>query len=195
MRTLLVDNGSTLTRKLAALSPGQEDIVSYETIPEDLSPYALILLSGSSRLPILGNEALFVREVELIKRACVPVVGVCFGHELIAHTFGSSLIRLEAPHKGFTEVTVVRAHSMFNGRNTFTAYENHQFAIRDVGGDMEVLAKTDSGPAVIRHRAKPIYGFQFHPEHHKDEQYGDEIFLTLFAELVPPVSSGRVPVL
>jgi GMP synthase-like glutamine amidotransferase len=184
MKTLLVDNGSTLTKKLALLSPGEEHIVSYQNIPADISDYSLILLSGSSLFPIQGNEVQLVKERRLITNAKIPVVGICFGHELIAETFGGKLLSLNEKVVGLTEVEVIQPHTMFDDTKQFTVYENHQYAVREVGEQLQVLAKTDNYAAVIKHKELPIYGFQFHPEHHTDEQLGDEIFLRLFEQLV-----------
>jgi GMP synthase-like glutamine amidotransferase len=184
MKTLLIDNGSTLTKKLALLSPGEESIVSYQNIPDDISDYALILLSGSSLFPIEGNEARLIKEKQLITNTTVPIVGICFGHELIVSTFGGKLLPLNEKVVGLTEVAVIQPHTMFGSYKQFTVYENHQYGVSDVGQELEVLAKTDMYVAVVKHKKLPIYGFQFHPEHHTDEQFGDEIFLKLFKQLV-----------
>ena len=184
MQTLLIDNGSTLVKKLSLLSPGQETIVSYDEIPEDISQYSLILLSGSSKLPIYGNEERFSKEINLIQTSEIPIVGICLGHELIAHSFNSPLTHFDEQHVGMTEVEVVNDHYMFNGNKSFTVYENHQYGVTGVSDDLKVFAKTNHAIAILKHKLKPIYGFQFHPEHHTDEQYGDEVYLKLFRELV-----------
>jgi GMP synthase (glutamine-hydrolysing) len=180
MKTLLIDNGSTLVKKLAILSPGNEEVVDYAHIPEDLSSYSLIILSGSSKFPVHGNEDTFKAEIELIKNAEVPVVGICLGHELIAHAFGAEILHLGTQHKGLFEVVVTQPHEIFGGKVVFSVYENHQFGITSVPESIEVLAESPNSIAVIKHVDKPIYGFQFHPEHMTDQQYGDEVFLNLF---------------
>ena len=184
MKTLLIDNGSTLTKKLAELSPGNETVVAYNEIPKDISDFSLILLSGSSQLPVYGNEEKFAEEIELIKSSVVPIVGVCLGHELIAHAYNSPLTHLAEQHVGMSEVTVIFEHQMFGGRESFQVYENHQYGVTEISEELVALAKTDHAIATFRHKEKHIYGFQFHPEHHTDEQFGDEVFLKLFRELV-----------
>lgn len=184
MKTLLIDNGSTLTKKLGELSPGEEVIVSYDEIPDDLSAYSLILLSGSSKFPVYGNEDKFSRELNLIRSTNTPVVGICLGHELIAHAFNSPLTHFNKQHVGITTVNVIEKHFMFKDRGSFSVYENHQYGVTKVSDELIALAETDHAIAVIKHREKPIYGFQFHPEHHAEKQLGDEIFLALFKELI-----------
>ncbi len=95
MKTLIVDNGSTLLEKLVKLSPGTEEVVDYENIPDDIRDYSLIILSGSSQFPVVGHEQSLQAEIQLIINAKIPIVGICFGHELIAHAFGAELVHLE----------------------------------------------------------------------------------------------------
>ncbi len=183
MKTLLIDNGSNLTDKLATLSPGDEHVVQYDSIPDDISTYSLIILSGSSKFPVYGNESKLSKEIELIRNTKVPLIGICLGHELIAHAFGSPLTVM-SQHAGMTEIKVSEQHPMFLGKETFTVYENHQFGVTEIGDELEVLAESTHAIAVLKHKSRPIYGLQFHPEHLKEEQYGDEVFLRLFDELV-----------
>ena len=183
VKTLLIDNGSTLTKKLAQLSPGQEDIVNYANIPDDVSSYSLIILSGSSLFPIQGNEDELAKEISLIKNVSVPLVGVCLGHELIAHAYGSPLTQMSR-HIGMTDILVTSPHPMFLGKEVFSVYENHQYGITSVTEELEILARSEHAIAVLKHKTKPIYGLQFHPEHHSEQQFGDEVFLKLFDELM-----------
>jgi anthranilate/para-aminobenzoate synthase component II len=46
------------------------------------------------------------------------------------------------------------------------------------------LAESDHSTAVVAHQRRPIFGFQFHPEHHTDTTYGDEIFYNTYRLLV-----------
>lgn len=180
MKTLLIDNGSTLTKKLAQLTPGEEHIVSYDNIPDDVSLYSLIVLSGSSKFPIEGNERQLEKELNLVRTSSAPIIGICLGHEIIAHAFAAKLEHLEEKHVGITDVQVLSEHAMFQNKEIFSVYENHQYGVIECPLELEVLAKTDHAIAVLKHKTKEIYGFQFHPEHHTDTQFGDEVFLKLF---------------
>jgi GMP synthase-like glutamine amidotransferase len=182
MKTLLIDNGSTLTDKLAKLSPGNETVVTYANIPENLSEFSLVILSGSSKFPVNGNENLFEQEIELIRTATVPIVGICFGHELIAHALGGEVVHLGQKYKGMNTITVTEKHTMFGDKNDFTVYENHQYGIVTTPPELKTLAVSENSIAVFQHTSSPVYGFQFHPEHLTEQQFGDEIFLSLFRD-------------
>ena len=183
MKTLLIDNGSTLTAKLAELSPGNETVVEHGNIPENLNEFSLIILSGSSKFPVNGNESLFAKEIELIRTTSIPIVGICFGHELIAHAFGGDIVYLGQQYKGMSDITVTEKHEMFGDKKDFTVYENHQYGIVTVPPELKALAVSENSIAVFKHTSRPIYGFQFHPEHLTEQQFGDEIFLSLFKDL------------
>lgn len=183
MKTLLVDNGSTLTTKLAELTPGEVEVCSYNAIPDDVTNYHLILLSGSSQFPVEGNEQKLSGEFSLILNAAVPVVGICLGHEIIAKAFGGTIENLHHQHVGLTEVNIIQEHNMFGGVKHFTVYENHRYGLKQVPDSFEVLAETDHAVAIMKHRERPIFGIQFHPEHHTEQQFGDEVFLKLVSSL------------
>jgi GMP synthase-like glutamine amidotransferase len=82
-------------------------VVAYNEIPDNISHYSLILLSSSSRFRIYGNEEKFTKEIDLIRVTEIPVIGICLGHELIAHTFNSLLTHFDEQYVGMTEVEIV----------------------------------------------------------------------------------------
>jgi len=184
MRTLLIDNGSNLTEKLRDLIPGEVNVVQYDAIPDSVNHYSLIILSGSSRFPIEGHERELAAEEFLIRNSDKPIIGICLGHEIIAHAFGAK-IELLGKHTGLCDIAVTKNHLMFQARTNFTVYEHHQYGITELPSYLEELARSDHAIAVFKHKEKPIYGFQFHPEHHTESQFGDEIFLALVKELIP----------
>src|ERR1043165_6755189 len=101
---LIVDNTTTLLEKLNQLIPGHHTVVPWTDIPniEDIRA-DLIVLSGASTLPVpglSGNEDAFGKEMQLIQSFPGPVVGICFGAELVARAFGGSLAPLSQKRAG-----------------------------------------------------------------------------------------------
>ena len=181
---LIIDNGSTLIDKLSAIVPATKTLCSWNDIPTVWDDFDLVVLSGSSRFPVYGNEDMLKTEIQLIQQTTKPLIGICFGHELVAHSFGGILTALPNPHVGITEVRVMSDHGMFRNKKTFEVYENHRFGVVETGNMLDTLAHTNHATAVIKHKTKQIYGFQFHPEHHVEQQYGDEVFLQLVSSLI-----------
>ncbi len=123
----------------------------------------------------------------IIKRwaGVLPILGVCLGHQCIAHTFQA---KVEVNYRMMHGKTSPIKH---NGRelfkdipNPFTATRYHSLVVnRDSLPDcLEITAETDEGEIMgLRHRELPIWGVQFHPESILTE-YGKELlrnFLTL----------------
>lgn len=186
-RFLLIDNGSRHTVALAKLLPEFPEIVRFDRLGSfDIAPYDCILLSGSSELPLFGNEALFETELSLIRDSSLPIIGICLGAELIAHAFGGTLVDLGEKRKGLVEITAT-GESVFlleTGR-VFSVYEAHRFAIETLPEGFFAIAQSDHGPEIIKHRSRPIWGLQFHPEHLAEATLGDEMFARILAHSLP----------
>ena len=180
MRILLIDNETTLLTKLQALIPGDKVVRRYSSLCEaDSDSYDLVILSGGSHFPIEGNEEKLKSEIDLIKNSHRPIIGICFGCELIAYSFGSTLSRLPRKQKGIVEIEVIADPELFGGRDSFTAYENHRYTVERLPNDLVALARSDHGIEAIKHKTRHIYGLQFHPENFVEQTYGDEIFFNL----------------
>jgi anthranilate synthase/aminodeoxychorismate synthase-like glutamine amidotransferase len=97
-----------------------------------------------------------------------PVLGVCLGHQAIAHVHGGSVVRAERVVHG--KVSRVRhlVDPLFDGvPDTFSATRYHSLVVarQDLPSSIDVLAETDDREIMsLRVRGKSIYGVQFHPE-------------------------------
>lgn len=180
MKIFLIDNGTTLLTKLHRLIPGHEITQSWANFDvEEALRSDIVVLSGGSICSLTGNEDRYATELAFIKQTTKSVIGICFGCELVVAGFGGTLKELPAHSRGTVHIDVVNDGSLFGGRKSFEAYENHSWIANVLPPDLEVLARSAHGPEVVRHRSRPIYGLQFHPEHHVEEMFGDEVFLNI----------------
>lgn len=179
MRILLIDNGTTLLNKLRELIPGEEITHNYDDFDKDLTNFDLVILSGGSKYQLVGNEDKFQKEIDFIKEAKIPIVGICFGYELIATAFGAILKELSENKKGIYEVEILDEKL---GKGEIKVCESHRWTIDKLPEIFGVLAKSEDGPEIIKHKEKPIYGLQFHPENFVEETGGDELFLKLLSQ-------------
>lgn len=126
---------------------------------------AAVLLSPGPKAPDQAGICLPLLEAAPTD---LPILGVCLGHQAIGQAFGGEVIRAKAVMHG--KVSKVRHNDkgIFKGLpNPFTATRYHSLAVRreDLPADLEVTAWTDDGEIMgVQHKARPIFGVQFHPE-------------------------------
>jgi GMP synthase-like glutamine amidotransferase len=182
MKILLIDNGTTLLNKLQELIPGSEVTVKCNNIDiGEAESFDLIVLSGSSTSSVLLNHADFTKEIEIILKSQKPIIGICFGCELIVYAFGGKLKALAQPHGGVREIEITNKD--YSNNEKIRVYEHHRYIIDELPIGFSVFAKSLDGPEAIKHDTLPIFGLQFHPENLVDDNDGKEIFTKIFNQL------------
>src|SRR5262249_7225336 len=95
----------------------------------------------------------------------IPVLGICYGLQLIAHQLGGEVKPGKAREFGRAHLRAAANEGLFAGVPAATiVWMSHGDQVQP-GGDFLPLASTDPAPpAAARHRTRPLYGLQFHPE-------------------------------
>jgi GMP synthase-like glutamine amidotransferase len=135
--------------------------------PSTLRAYAGIILSGGDVHVYEPEELATVRvDPQVIELATVPVLGICLGHQLIAHHFGAPIQPLLRPVDREELMEIVRPDALFSGLSErFLARVAHDDAVVGLAGPLVRLARSPIGDyEAIRHRDQLVYGLQFHPE-------------------------------
>ena len=106
--------------------------------------------------------------IRAFSKSRTPILGVCLGHQCIAHTFGAQVgVNYRMMH-GKTSPIQHTGQDLFEGMpNPFAATRYHSLvAQRDtIPAELEITAWTDEDEIMgLRHRHLPIWGVQFHPE-------------------------------
>jgi len=132
-----------------------------------------LVLSGSE-LSLTSPVKWMLEEEELLRAAVdtsLPVLAICFGHQLLGHAFGAGLVTREK-RVGLFDVTRVGNDPVFAGLGaTVSVPEQHSDQLDAVPDGFELVATSDYCPVqAIRHARLPVYGVQFHP------CYGDGVF-------------------
>lgn len=105
--------------------------------------------------------------INIIRESNVPLLGVCLGHQAIAVAFGCDVSHSPSgPLHGKTSMVNHNGKGIFKGLpDPLTGGRYHSLAITRLSGELEITAKTDDGIIMgVRHKERPIYGLQFHPE-------------------------------
>lgn len=108
--------------------------------------------------------------VELIKRAGdIPVLGVCLGHQSIGEAFGGKIIHAPRIMHGKSDrVTVDIGCPLFDGLSKTAEVGRYHSLVIDEDSlpeCLDITARSDDGCIMgVKHRERPVYGIQFHPE-------------------------------
>ncbi len=178
MKILIVDNGTRYLSQLKhLLSDHTSLVVNYSQInhvnPED---FDAIVLSGGHDFPVQGNEHRLHMEIDLVRQTHKPIFGICFGFELIAHVLGATLEPMQHVERGLLDIHVVEPDKLFANISNFTVFEGHRWVVNKPVEEMRVLARSRDGIEAFKHKTRPIYAVQFHPEMCTEQSCGAKIF-------------------
>jgi anthranilate synthase/aminodeoxychorismate synthase-like glutamine amidotransferase len=97
----------------------------------------------------------------------IPLLGVCLGHQAIGAAFGGKVIRAEEPMHGKTSLMENNQRDLFADLpKTFTATRYHSLIVERATLPAELQITASCGDLImgLRHKERPIFGVQFHPE-------------------------------
>jgi GMP synthase (glutamine-hydrolysing) len=129
---------------------------------EVLSHYAGVILSGGPQSVYDPNA---VTIDERILRLDVPVLGICYGHQLLAKLLGGEVARHDGEY-GFAQLTTTTGDALFHDTPPAQqVWMSHSDAVRTLPPGLVTLATTDRCTcAAFAHSSQPLFGLQFHPE-------------------------------
>ncbi len=123
-------------------------------------PAGIFLSNGPGDPAALGG---IVREVRTLVDSGIPVFGICLGHQILGQAFGGSTFKLKFGHRGGNQPV----KDLESGRVEITS-QNHGFAVdgASLPSDVSVnrINLNDQTVEGLRHRTKPVYCVQYHPE-------------------------------
>ena len=126
-------------------------------------------MNGWGDMDYLRKE--YAVECELIRTTQVPYLGICAGHQFIGMAYGQSIEPLgddyEEPEEvGPVCVNIVEEDPLFTGLpNPFKVMMYHSWEVKGVHPDFKIIGQTRlCRYAAVKHKDRPVYGVQFHPE-------------------------------
>jgi GMP synthase (glutamine-hydrolysing) len=168
-RVLIVDYGSQYTQLIARRI--REAHVYCEIVPpwvettrvREADPQALVLSGGPASVTQAGAP----RINEEILDLGVPVLGICYGMQLLVQHFGGEVEPAPEREYGHARLRLgVRDEALFHAVPVESVvWMSHGDRVTRLPESFRVIGTSEHSPfAAIRHAEKPIYGLQFHPE-------------------------------
>jgi GMP synthase-like glutamine amidotransferase len=172
MKILLVDNNTQHKKALKKALDGHEvEIQKYTPgLKFNYHDKDLVILSGGGGE---GHEIddrhspgklWYEDEMKFVRVCNKPIIGICMGFEVIASTYGAKVGEMKREIKGFKRLRTTKAGQKYLGQDELRQYEAHKWHVGNVPRGFEVLARSESGIELMKHKKRPIIATQFHPE-------------------------------
>ena len=134
---------------------------------DDPTRYDGIIISGSTASVYDTDREVFDRQQRLIQDcidASVPLLGICFGHQLINYALGGE-VREDRRRATFVEMTVTDDDDPVLAGVEPIVPVLHSDLVTELGRDLRTTATTDySEHFCTRHETAPVWTVQYHPE-------------------------------
>jgi anthranilate synthase/aminodeoxychorismate synthase-like glutamine amidotransferase len=171
---LLIDNYDSFTynlvQALGSLGAEVETVRNDALTPEEVearAPERIVISPG----PCTPRESGISNRVIRRLAGRVPILGVCLGHQCIAHAYGARIVRAKRPMHGKTSEVRHDGSGLYEGLpNPFPAMRYHSLVVDEstLSAEFEVTARSEDGEIMgLRHRTWPLEGVQFHPESYR----------------------------
>ena len=167
-RILVLDFGSQYTQLIARRV--RESKVYSEILPfnasvekiRNFNPKGIILSGGPSS--VYANDAP-IPDIKIFQLE-IPVLGICYGMQLMAHLFGGKVAKAARREYGKAELTIDNRMSIFEGIPGKTiVWMSHGDRIARYPSAFKPIAHTANSPvAAMADQKKGFYALQFHPE-------------------------------
>jgi len=167
-KVLVVDFGAQYAQLIARRV--REAHVFSEIVPRTITaaevgehaPVGIILSGGPAS--VYAPEAYEI-DPEILALG-IPVLGICYGHQVIAHRLGGKVARNDVAEYGRAHLSVFASSLLLRGLpDEQTVWMSHRDAVVAAPDGFRIVAATPDSPvAAMEDRSRDIYGVQFHPE-------------------------------
>jgi len=121
---------------------------------------------------ILSGRRKYSKEINAVNSRIIrycdyshkPLLGICYGAEIIALTLGGSIRKMPSHVHGMTEVSLSGVNALTEGKKSILVYESHRYCIAKLPQNFKSLASSKYCEHEVFAGDGRIYGTQFHPE-------------------------------
>lgn len=133
----------------------------------DVEAFDGFLVTGSRVSVYDDSEANWVKPLEAyiasIAADEIPIMGICFGHQVIADALGGAVVGMDEYEIGYAKIRQFVSDRVFDGlENPTTVFESHSDTVVKLPPQTQIIAANEYG--VQAYRRENVFGVQFHPE-------------------------------
>ncbi len=170
-KVLIVDFGSQFTqliaRRIRELGVFSE-IISHKKIKSKINKNHIkgIILSGG---PLNVYQSKKVRFNKEIFSWNIPILGICFGHQVISKELGGKVRKAKHREFGLAKLKILNKskliNNFFNKNGINNVWMSHADEVIKLAKGFKAIAKTENSKfSIVENTSKKFYGIQFHPE-------------------------------
>ena len=170
-KILIIDFGSQFTQLIARRIREfgiYSEIISHKKINANTNKTHIggIILSGGPLNVYQSKKVKFRKE---IFKWNVPILGICFGHQVISKELGGRVKKAKQREFGFAKLTSLSKSRLtkdfFNKKGSNSVWMSHADEVTKLAKGFKVIAKTETSKfSIVENSSKKFYGIQFHPE-------------------------------
>jgi len=162
---LVVDNGSVYTKNLIDFLTKKIEFesISYNKINlSSINKYNSFILSGRQK----NDQKINALNSQIVKHAIIkkkPLLGICYGAEILTLTLGGTIKKSNFPSNGTQKISISEKNPLC--KEKIDVFESHIYEISRLGDSLVSIANSNSCKnEIIRYGNSNIFGTQFHPE-------------------------------
>ena len=163
----IVDCGSNkvadIARVLADLGADPFVVQAYELAALRSDLPAAIIISGNPAL-IRDTGTSFLSDFEMLRDITLPILGICFGHQVIAMLYGKE-VTIGKEDRSLRQLEILQDNPLFDGLSGDSVFqEDHTEEVALPEHFVHLASSSHCFNEAMMHCELPVYGVQFHPE-------------------------------
>ena len=164
----IVDCGSSSVKdiklNLKKLEYNSEVIKMNDLKKTNLDNFSHIIISGRPTFLTQENIPELLNLFKFVKTTNTPILGICFGHQIIGLLYGSTIDIGKSIDK-MENIQIVRENKLFDSIENLSLFQESHSEFISLPEDFSLLAKSESCQnEAMKHKDRIMYGTQFHPE-------------------------------
>lgn len=165
---LIIDCGSKKTKEIVKVLDEagfkNKTVAMRDLLLRDYNDFSGIIISGAPLLLTEVDVSYHLNKFEFIKKLSIPLLGICFGHQIIGLLFGSKIMKGKEVREE-QDIEAVVPNKLFRGLDRTCSFTEDHCEYIDLPDNFILLAKSNTCEVeAMKHKDKEIYGVQFHPE-------------------------------